>query len=62
MGEWLLRLGLEARTSQLLRSASASQAAEITNRVSRLVDPAQMGALFKTFILTGGGLGSLPPF
>jgi len=62
MGEWLLRLGLEARVRQLLSRATAGDALEIRSRVSRLVDPAQMGVLFKAMILTGGGLGPLPPF
>ena len=62
MGEWLLRLGLEARVNQLMRRASAEEAEEIRSRVSRLVDPAQMGALFKVLVLTGGVPGSLPPF
>ena len=62
MGEWLLRLGLEARVHQLLRRASAEEAMELRSRVSRLVDPAQMGALFKAVVLTGGVPGPLPPF
>ncbi len=62
MGEWLLRLGLEARMHQLLRRASAAEATELRSRVSRLVDPAQMGALFKAVVLTGGVPGPLPPF
>ena len=62
MGEWLLRLGLEARVHQLLRRASTEEAMELRSRVSRLVDPAQMGALFKAVVLTGGVPGPLPPF
>ena len=62
MGEWLLRLGLEARVHQLLRRASAEEALELRGRITRLVDPAQMGALFKTVVLTAGIQGSLPPF
>jgi NADH dehydrogenase [ubiquinone] 1 alpha subcomplex assembly factor 7 len=62
MGEWLLRLGLEARMRQLLGRAPAGDAAAIRSRISRLVDPAQMGVLFKALIVTGGGLGPLPPF
>ncbi len=62
MGEWLLRLGLEARVRQLLSRATAEHALEIRSRVSRLVDPAQMGVLFKAVVLMGGGLGPLPPF
>jgi NADH dehydrogenase [ubiquinone] 1 alpha subcomplex assembly factor 7 len=62
MGEWLLRLGLEARVHQLLRRASPEKALELRGRITRLVDPAQMGALFKTVVLTAGIQGFLPPF
>jgi NADH dehydrogenase [ubiquinone] 1 alpha subcomplex assembly factor 7 len=62
MGEWLLRLGLEARAGQLLSRVSEEKAREISGRISRLVDPKQMGALFKAVILTGGSVGPLPPF
>jgi NADH dehydrogenase [ubiquinone] 1 alpha subcomplex assembly factor 7 len=62
MGEWLLRLGLEARVNQLMRRATPEQAAELQSRVTRLVDPAQMGALFKVLVLTGGLAEALPPF
>jgi NADH dehydrogenase [ubiquinone] 1 alpha subcomplex assembly factor 7 len=62
MGEWLLRLGLEVRVRQLLSRATQAEAADIQSRVSRLVDPKQMGVLFKALVLTGGGTGVLPPF
>jgi NADH dehydrogenase [ubiquinone] 1 alpha subcomplex assembly factor 7 len=62
MGELLLRLGLEARVGQLLSGASEEKAREVLGSVSRLVDPKQMGALFKAIILTGSGVGPLPPF
>jgi NADH dehydrogenase [ubiquinone] 1 alpha subcomplex assembly factor 7 len=62
MGEWLLRLGLEARFAQLVQRASEAEAKEIRSRISRLVAPAQMGALFKVMGLTSSGLGPLPPF
>jgi NADH dehydrogenase [ubiquinone] 1 alpha subcomplex assembly factor 7 len=62
MGEWLLRLGLEARMGQLLRHASEEEAREMRGRVARLVDPAQMGALFKVLALTNGASAAPPPF
>jgi NADH dehydrogenase [ubiquinone] 1 alpha subcomplex assembly factor 7 len=62
MGEWLLRLGLEARVHQLLRRASPEEAAELRSRVSRLVDPSQMGALFKAIVLAAGVSAPPPPF
>lgn len=62
MGEWLLRLGLEARAAQLLARASGEEAADLTSRIRRLVDPAQMGALFKVLALTDGASAPPPPF
>jgi SAM-dependent MidA family methyltransferase len=62
MGEWLLRLGLEARVRQLLAHASEEEANEMGGRVARLVDPAQMGVLFKVLALTNGIAASPPPF
>ena len=62
MGEFLLRLGLEARVRQLLGHASDEEAIEMRGRVARLVDPAQMGVLFKVLALTNGIAMSPPPF
>ena len=62
MGEWLLRLGLEARVKQLLGYASEGEANEMKGCVARLVDPAQMGVLFKVLALTNGIAMSPPPF
>ena len=62
MGEWLLRLGLEARLGQLLARASDEDAADMRSRVARLADPAQMGALFKVLTLTHGVSAPPPPF
>ena len=54
MGEWLLRLGLEARVGKLLSRASEGEAEDLRSRVARLIDPAQMGVLFKVLALTKG--------
>jgi NADH dehydrogenase [ubiquinone] 1 alpha subcomplex assembly factor 7 len=62
MGEWLLRLGLEARASQLLKSASQDEAASLKSGLMRLVDPAQMGVLFKAVALKSGVPRKLLPF
>ena len=62
MGEWLLRLGLEARLGQLVARASDEEAADMRSRVARLADPAQMGALFKVLALTHGFPAVPPPF
>jgi SAM-dependent MidA family methyltransferase len=50
------------RARQLLRGTSPEQAAGIQSSLSRLVSPAQMGALFTAVVLTGGISGPLPPF
>ncbi len=47
---------------QLLRGASEEEAREMRGRVARLVDPAQMGALFKVLALTNGASAAPPPF
>ena len=62
MGEWLLRLGLEVRLRKLLGSTSEKEAEELRSRVARLVDPAQMGVLFKVLALTNGMSVPPPPF
>jgi len=62
MGEWLLRLGLEARAAQLVAHASEEETAELRSRLMRLVDPAQMGVLFKVLALTNGISAPPPPF
>jgi len=45
-GEWLLRLGIEAR-AQSLSSANPERAREIEAALHRLTSPQQMGRLFK---------------
>lgn len=50
-GEFLLRLGLEARAAALLRNATPTQAAAISSGCRRLCDPAEMGSLFKVIAL-----------
>ncbi len=62
MGEWLLRLGLEARANQLLKAASEDEAASLKSGLMRLVDPAQMGVLFKVAAFSSGVPGKLLPF
>jgi NADH dehydrogenase [ubiquinone] 1 alpha subcomplex assembly factor 7 len=53
-------MGLEMRASRLLRTASQEQARALMGGVRRLVDPSQMGALFKVMVL-GKGLSTPPP-
>jgi NADH dehydrogenase [ubiquinone] 1 alpha subcomplex assembly factor 7 len=62
MGEWLLRLGLEARFLKLVQNLPEDKARDILGRIARLVDPSQMGVLFKTVLLTDSDMPALPPF
>jgi len=61
-GEFLLKLGLAARRERLLQRARPTQAEDIASGAARLVDPRQMGVLFKALALTGAGLAPPPPF
>jgi NADH dehydrogenase [ubiquinone] 1 alpha subcomplex assembly factor 7 len=46
-GVFLHRLGIAARAATLLKSASPRQGGDISSAVARLIEPSQMGALFK---------------
>jgi NADH dehydrogenase [ubiquinone] 1 alpha subcomplex assembly factor 7 len=61
-GEFLLKLGLEARRDRLCKTATLEQCQEILSATNRLVDPAAMGVLFKALALTSPGLAPPPPF
>jgi SAM-dependent MidA family methyltransferase len=61
-GEFLLKLGLAARRERLLQRATPAQAEAIASGAARLVDPRQMGVLFKALALTSAGLAPPPPF
>jgi SAM-dependent MidA family methyltransferase len=50
-GEWLIRLGIDARTDALSRAAPR-RAEEIAGARERLVAPDQMGALFRVLALS----------
>ena len=45
-GEWLIRLGVEARAQSLSR-ANPDRAADVHAALHRLISPAEMGTLFK---------------
>ena len=53
-GEFLRRLGIEQRAAALSR-ARPDQAAVIARQLARLIDPGQMGDLFKAACLYAGG-------
>ncbi len=61
-GEVLLRLGLVTRRDRLVAGAAPAQRAAIASGAARLVDPRQMGVLFKVLALTSAGLPAPPPF
>jgi NADH dehydrogenase [ubiquinone] 1 alpha subcomplex assembly factor 7 len=54
--EFLLALGAEARLASLSRRASPAQRTALESGLARLIDPAQMGTLFKVLALTSPGL------
>ena len=61
-GQFLLKLGLEARSDRLAREATPEQRQAILSGAARLADPRQMGALFKMLGLQSSGLAPPPPF
>jgi NADH dehydrogenase [ubiquinone] 1 alpha subcomplex assembly factor 7 len=61
-GEFLLKLGLEARRDRLCAGAMPEQRQDIASGANRLVDPQAMGVLFKVLALTRPGLAPPPPF
>jgi SAM-dependent MidA family methyltransferase len=61
-GEFLLKLGLAQRQEKLLKSATPDQRPMLASGANRLIDPQQMGVLFKAFALTGRGCPPPPPF
>jgi NADH dehydrogenase [ubiquinone] 1 alpha subcomplex assembly factor 7 len=61
-GQFLLKLGLEARLDRLSRDAAPEQRDAIVSGAARLADPRQMGALFKMLALQSSGLAPPPPF
>ena len=61
-GGFLLSLGLAERCGILEQTATPEQAKAIRSGAMRLVDPAQMGRLFKVAALTSRTIASLPGF
>ena len=61
-GEFLRRLGIEARAVRLKQSATPTQAADIESALARLTAPDQMGDLFKVLAIGDPKLGVLPGF
>ncbi len=57
-GAFLTALGLAERRAALLKQATSSQARDIESACRRLIDPAEMGTLFKALALTGPALSA----
>jgi NADH dehydrogenase [ubiquinone] 1 alpha subcomplex assembly factor 7 len=55
-GDFLQRLGLAARAERLFLRATPTQAADIGAACRRLVDPAEMGSLFKVLCIAAPNL------
>jgi NADH dehydrogenase [ubiquinone] 1 alpha subcomplex assembly factor 7 len=51
-GDFLERLGIEARAAALLEGATPAQRIEIAAALGRLTDPSQMGSLFKVLAIS----------
>lgn len=52
-GKFLVRLGAEVRVEKLLQNSDEEQAMQLISGVKRLIDPAQMGELFKVIAVLG---------
>jgi SAM-dependent MidA family methyltransferase len=61
-GEFLRRLGIDARAARLKTSATPQQIADIDAALARLTAPDQMGELFKVLAIGDPTLGVLPGF
>jgi NADH dehydrogenase [ubiquinone] 1 alpha subcomplex assembly factor 7 len=51
-GDFLTRLGIEHRASQLKKMASIREQSDIITGVNRLIGTEEMGSLFKVFVIT----------
>ncbi|MBX2804694.1 MAG: SAM-dependent methyltransferase [Hyphomicrobiales bacterium] len=60
--EFLMALGLEQRLRRLMTNADEEQRAALFLGARRLVDPFQMGSLFKAMAITSAHLPPPPPF
>lgn len=61
-GALLAGLGIELRAKQLLKRADNAQKQAIETATRRLIDPAEMGTLFKALAVTDRGLATPPGF
>lgn len=61
-GIFLLRLGIEERAKKLSAGTDDTQARAVALALRRLIDPAEMGKLFKVLAIAHPALGDLPGF
>lgn len=61
-GELLTRLGIAARADALIARAVPDQAEQVRSGVRRLIDPAEMGSLFKAVAITDPCQNAPPGF
>ncbi|MGC2522532.1 MAG: class I SAM-dependent methyltransferase, partial [Stellaceae bacterium] len=61
-GSFLRRLGAVQRLAVLSARAAPAQRRQLESGLERLLDPAQMGTLFKAMALTSPGLPMPPGF
>jgi len=55
-GDFLRALGAELRLAALLQRAAPEQRAALESGLKRLIDPVEMGTLFKVLAMTSPGL------
>ena len=61
-GQFLSALGIETRVERLAREASPRQTATLRSSARRLIEPTEMGTLFKAVAIAAPGMGTLPGF
>jgi NADH dehydrogenase [ubiquinone] 1 alpha subcomplex assembly factor 7 len=61
-GEFLARIGIQARAARLSEKSSEQQRSDIASALKRLTDEGEMGTLFKVLALTSPGLSVAPGF
>lgn len=61
-GQFLSALGIQARLQALVKKASQTQSAALQSGVRRLIEPTEMGTLFKAVALAAPDVEALPGF
>lgn len=61
-GDFLTRLGIQSRAAMLAQAAGPKVAADIAGQMRRLIEPAEMGTLFKVLALAHPALAAPPGF